>query len=234
MSRLRDVVLLIVWLLPASGAKNAMLRAVGHRVHATARARCSLVWRARTVEMGPGSRIGRFNVVKNVRLLRLGREASIGRMNLISAHPVYGRLYPSGASMTLGDHSYLTSRHSVDCSGPVTIGDFAAVAGHRTTILTHSVDVRTDAQLAHPVTIGPRSFVSTNCLIVGGAELPSSSLLAAGAVLARARTGGEPGLWAGVPARRVGEVEGSWFARAETHTHRVFVPETGETVEKAF
>ncbi|MBK5249137.1 MAG: hypothetical protein JJE50_06835 [Actinomycetales bacterium] len=234
MRRSKDVLLALAWLLPASPTKNAVLRALGHAVHPTARARSNLIWRVRSIEMGPASRIGRFNVVKNLRLLRLGREASIGRMNLISAHPVYGRLYPSGASTVLGQNAYITSRHSIDCSGPVTVEDFAAVAGHRTTILTHSVDLRTDAQVAHPVTVGARSFVSTNCLLVGGAALPAHSVLAAGAVLSRTRTAGEPGLWGGVPARRIGEIDGEWFTRSRTHTHRVHVPETGETVDEAF
>lgn len=234
MKKVRSIVIALVWLLPASTAKNALLRALGHNVHPGAIARSNVVWRVGSIEMAAGSRIGKLNVIKDVRLLKVGLDASIGKMNLISAHPIFAKLFPTGASLILEDHAYITSRHTVDCAARVTVGRYAAVAGHKTTILTHSIDLRTDSQSAAPVTIGERSFVATDCLILGGAELPARSVLAAGAVLSKTKTKGEPGLWGGVPAKRVGEVSGEWFSRSKTHTYRVHIPETDETVENAF
>lgn len=234
MSLVRDVLRLLVWLAPASGAKNAVLRLLGHEVAPGVHARTCLVWRVQRLRMAPGSRIGRLNVLKHLRSVELGAHASIGRMNLVSAHPVFARLDPAGACLVLGPHAKITSRHQLDCSARVSVGAFAAVAGHRTTILTHAVDLRRDAQVARPVVIGERSFVGTNCLLLGGAVLPVRSVLGAGAVLTRAGDDRRPGLWAGVPARYVQGIEGAWFDRSATHTRRVHLPATGLTVEQAF
>lgn len=208
-------------------------RALGHEVHPTAIARSCLVIRVGKVEMGPKSQMWRWNLIKNMRSVSIADHAAIGGLNLISAHPVYRRLYPDGAALTLGSHAKITSRHQLDCSGTVTIGGYASVAGHQTKILTHSVDVRRDAQVAHPVAIGAYSFVGARALLLGGAVLPDHSVLGAGSVLTRTRSAPERGLWAGVPATLRGPVEGKWFSRSATGTSRLYIPSTGETVEGA-
>ncbi|GAA3887032.1 hypothetical protein GCM10022381_31350 [Leifsonia kafniensis] len=223
----------LVWTLPAHPAKNALLRSLGHDIHPTARARSGLVLRVTAFQMGPGSRIGRFNLIKNLRLVSIGDHSSVGRLNVISAHPVYQKLYPDGAALIVGAHSFITSRHQLDCSGSVVLGSFSCIAGHETKILSHSIDVRRDVQVAHPVRIGDRSFVGARCLLLGGAVLPDRSVLGAGSVLTRTRQEQEPGLWAGVPATLRGPIDGDWFSRAATGTSRVYVPATGETIEDA-
>jgi acetyltransferase-like isoleucine patch superfamily enzyme len=233
MKKYRRLLVAFIWLLPASRTKNRMLAAVGHRVHPSAIARSNLVLGVTAFSMGEGSRIGRWNLIKDLRELSLGDGSMIGRLNVISSHPVYKRLYPDGAALVIGSHSFITSRHQFDCSGSLTLGDYSTIAGHQTRVLSHSIDVREDVQVAYPVRIGDRSFVGARCLILGGASLPSNSVLAAGSVLSRSREPGEPGLYAGVPAKHRGPVEGKWFTRSATGTSRVFIPATGETVEDA-
>ncbi len=230
----KSLITTMIWLGPASGIKNALLRRMGHDVHPTARARASLVWKVGVFRMAAGSRMGRFNLVKNMRSVELGTGASVGRMNLVSAHPVYIKLWESSARLRLENNATITSRHSLDCSGGVSIGRFAGLFGHRSTIMSHSIDLRRDAQTALPVEIGARSFVGTNCLILGGASLPERSVLGAGSVLVKRRTLDAPGLYAGVPAKRVGDVEGAWFERSSTHTKRVYIPDTDQIDEDAF
>lgn len=234
MSGVRDGLRTLTWLLPASPVKNALLRALGHRIHPTAIARSSVVLDVDMISMAPNSRIGRWNAIKGMKSIRLDESASIGRLNVITAHPVFGRLYAQGARLSLGSHSFITSRHRLDCSGSVNVGPYAGVAGHGSSILTHSIDLAKDAQAAYPVVIGSRSFVGTGCLLLGGAEMPENSVLAGGSVLPRSSKPREPGLWAGVPARHRGEVSGNWFTRTATSTRRVFVPDTGQIVEDAF
>ncbi|MFU8946824.1 acyltransferase [Mycetocola zhadangensis] len=113
------------------------------------------------------------------------------------------------------------------------IGAYAAFAGHDSRVLSHSVDLARDAQVAYPVIIGERSFVGTRSLLLGGAVLPPRSILAAGSVLTRRADVGEPGLWAGAPAKFKGPVNGAWFTRSRMSTSRVYVPETDQTVEDA-
>lgn len=229
--KIRDLLRLALWLLPASRVKNALLRRAGHRIHATAQARASLVWRVASFDMGPGSSFGSANVVKNMREIRLGRDTLLGRWNLISSHPSFVRYLPGGGALVLGDHAKITSRHQLDCSGSVTLGAFASIAGHQSRVMSHSVDLERDAQAAFPVVIGERAFVGTRVLILGGAVLPPRSVLGAGSVLTRARGVPEPGLWAGVPAKLRGAVSGAWFDRHETSTHDLWIPETDEIVK---
>ncbi|MCR2823964.1 acyltransferase [Microbacterium sp. zg.Y909] len=224
--------LLIIWVLPASGAKNALLRALGHAVDARATARSNLVWRVGRFTVAPDARVGRWNVFKNLREVRLGESAAIGRWNLFSAHPVFVRLLPDGASLRLDSHAKITSRHQLDCSGSVTLGAFASLAGHQSRVMSHSVDLAHDAQAAFPVRIGERSFVGTRVLILGGAVLPARSVLGAGSVLVRSRAADpEPGLWAGVPARHRGPVSGAWFDRERTSTGDVWLADTDTIVK---
>lgn len=234
MSRIADSLRSLVWLLPASRTKNRLLTRLGHPVDATATARCNLVRHVTLISLGPHSRIARWNVIKDLRSLTVADYATVGRLNVISAHPIYARLYPDGASLAVGEHAFITSHHHLDCSGSVTVEAFTSIAGRGTTVLTHSIDLRTDVQSAYPVVIGERSFVGTGCTILGGAVLPPRSVLGAGSVLPRSSHVREPGLWAGAPAQRRGDVSGEWFARTKTGTNRVYIPATGETVEDAF
>lgn len=234
MNQFKKAAQALVWLGPASRLKNWMLRGLGHHIHPTAIARSCLVINVSHFSMAAGSRIGRWNAIKNLLELSLETEATIGRFNTITANGVFARLYRDGARLTLAEHSYVTSRHRLDCSGSVHVGAFASVAGHSTTILTHSIDLRRDAQAAYPVIIGERSFLGTNCTLLGGAEMPPHSVLGAGSVLTRTRGQREPGLWAGVPATHRGPTAGLWFTRSVTGTRRVYIPATGETVENAF
>lgn len=229
----RELLRAAVWTLPASPLKNRLLRSMGHDVHPTAIARSCVVVRVDKVTMGPGSRMWRWNLIKNMRLVSIGEGASIGRLNVISSHPVYKRLYPDGAELTLDAHAKITSRHQLDCSGSVLIGEYSSMAGHQTRVLSHSVDVRRDVQVAHPIKIGARSFIGARCLLLGGAVLPERSVLGAGSVLTKTREVGESGLWAGVPATLRGPIDGKWFSRTATGTTRVYIPATGETVENA-
>lgn len=228
--KIRDLLRLAVWLLPAGAAKNRMLRTLGHRIHPRATAAPNLVWRVGSFTMGAGARLGPANVFKNVREVRLGDHTLVGRLNLFSSHPAFVRHLPGGAALTLDPHAKITSRHQLDCSGAITFRSFSSLAGHQSRILSHSVDLTRNAQSAFPVVIGERSFVGARVLILGGATLPARSVLGAGSVLARTRSEREPGLWAGVPAVHRGPVSGAWFDRTETSTHDLWIPQTDTIV----
>lgn len=54
---MRNLFRFLVWLLPASRGKNALLRLLGHEVSPDATARACAVWRVERLRMGPGSRM---------------------------------------------------------------------------------------------------------------------------------------------------------------------------------
>lgn len=231
---IRGLLRTVVWMLPASRTKNSLLRRLGHNIHPSARVAPNVVLHVKHFEVAAGGRVAPFNLIKHMTSISVSTGAHIGKMNVISAHPVYARLYEDGARLALDDNSYITSRHTLDCSGGMSVGELAAVAGRQTLVLTHSIDLGRDSQLAYPVVVGERSFVGARCVLLGGAVLPSRSVLAAGSVLTRNSSEQQSGVWAGAPATYRGAKEGRWFDRESMSTRRVYVPATGTMVEDAF
>jgi carbonic anhydrase/acetyltransferase-like protein (isoleucine patch superfamily) len=83
-----------------------------------------------------------------------------------------------------------------------------------------------NVQAAGRVTIGERSVVLTNCLVLKGAILPPQSLLIANSTLIRARkTNPAPGIYGGSPAEFIRsnplDDGGSWFERKESATTKL-------------
>ncbi|MGO8759778.1 MAG: acyltransferase [Terracidiphilus sp.] len=184
----------------------------GYAIDRTAHiSRFALVLPSR-LEMGPGSMIGPLTVCKGLEMLRLEECALIGPFNWITAFPIgtksrHFELDPERkAQLILGRHAAITNRHIVDCTDEVTIGAFSTLAGFRSQILTHSVDLRESRQRSKPVRIGHHSFVGTGCVLVGGSVLPDCSVLGAQSVLA-SRLEAPGYVYAGNPARAIKPIE---------------------------
>ncbi|SFA94699.1 acyltransferase [Cellulomonas marina] len=163
-----------------------------------------------------GSVIRSGNVFKGVDQLSIGEHAYIGSWNFFTAGAEFASTC-GPAKLTVRASASITGRHYFDCSGGVSIGAFSTIAGLRSTILSHGIDVTENEQRALPVTIGDYCLVGSNCTILAGAALPARSVLAAGAVLVRVsdRAVVPAGLYAGVPARLKGSTEGGYFSRTE-------------------
>ncbi|HEV2068627.1 MAG TPA: hypothetical protein VGR26_02395, partial [Acidimicrobiales bacterium] len=99
------------------------------------------------VHIGEGARLGHFNVFRNLRMLSVGDHAEIGQFNWFSAgQPFLEQGHGDIGNLRIGAHGAITSRHYVDCSGGVEIGDFALLAGVRSVVLTHFIDVVANRQ----------------------------------------------------------------------------------------
>ena len=216
----------LVWLLPSTALKNILLRMFGHDISRSARIGPVLALNVGTAVLREGATIAALNVFRSLRLLEMGAGATIGSFNMISAHPGYQALNPDVGSLIMGAGATITGRHNVDCSGLVRIGDMSAIAGQRTTILSHEIDTIANVQSAGRVIIGERSAVLTNCLLLKGAILPSCSLLTANSMLIRTRElNPAPGIYSGSPAQFIrsnpsddGE---SWFERTDSQTTKL-------------
>ncbi|OBF16546.1 hypothetical protein A5727_13485 [Mycobacterium sp. ACS4331] len=223
----------LVWLFPAGRLKNRLLGLFGHRVSASARIGPVLALNIGHADIGPDATIAALNTFRSLRLLKMGQGATIGSLNMISAHPAYQALHPAVGSMVMGEGAIVTSRHNIDCSGVVEIGDMAAVAGQRTTILTHEIDIMRNVQSAGRVAVGERSVVLTNSVVLKGAILPPRSLLIAHSMLARSlKLDPAPGVYGGSPAQfiRSNLTDGdTWFERRQSATTalRIDLPRDG-------
>jgi len=175
----------------------------------------------RRLEMGPRAFIGPLTVCKNLDLLRLEEYAFIGPLNWIFAFPLgtanpHFTLDPERkARLMVARHAAITGRHIIDCTDEVEIGAFTTVAGFRSQILTHSIDLGESRQRCKPVRIGHHCFVGTASVLLGGSVLPDCSGLGAHSLLVDAYE--TPGyLYGGVPAKPIKPIDpgAKYFSRA--------------------
>ena len=182
---------------------NAMF---GYTIHPTSRIGFAWVLPDRLI-MEAHSQIGAFTVCKGLRCLELKESAAIGRGNWISGFPAKKREHFSHQTdrrpeLIVGEHAAITSRHLIDCTNKVCIGAFSTLAGFRSQILTHSIDLQSNRQSSEPITIGEYTFIGTDCVLLGGSSLPSHSVLGAKSLLNK-RFSDSYWLYAGSPARPV-------------------------------
>lgn len=200
----RVVVQLMLVALPWPLRRPLLVACFGYRIDRTARIGLAWVYPARLV-MGPGSSIGHLTLCKGLAVVELGAHASIGRGNWITGFPAgdarhFAHCTERRPELHVHEHAAITNRHLIDCTDLVEIGAFTTFAGFRSQILTHSIDLVECRQSCRPVRIGRYCFVGTGCTLLGGAELPDYSVLAAMSLLNRAETAPHT-LYGGVPAR---------------------------------
>lgn len=206
-------------LLPQRAKLTVYRRLLGWQIAPDAVIKRSLIL-VDELHVGSGAFIGNLNVIKGARLVEIGDHAFVGHFNWITAEPVRGpklRHAERDPVLRLHHHAVITNRHFIDCGDTVEIGPFAALAGMRTTILTHTVDVARVRQQTRPVRIGERSVVWTHCVLLPGVRIPSFSMVRPGSVVMRpfAR---EYRAYGGVPAKPLGELphDLAFWARTET------------------
>ncbi|MBS0430337.1 MAG: acyltransferase [Proteobacteria bacterium] len=206
-------------LLPWRLRRLVMVHALGHDIAPSARIGLSLV-SVGQLTMGEGARIGHLTMIKGLARLSMGENGIVGNLNWISGfsagHPTHfaddtGR----DPSLVLGREAAITNRHLIDCTDRVSIGHHSTLAGFRTQILTHSIDIGRSVQRAQPVTIGAYCFVGTACVVLAGSVLPDCSVLGAGSVLNKAHAESYQ-LYAGTPATPVKAMprDATYFHRA--------------------
>ncbi len=217
---LKNLTMALSFALPWSARRRLLEKQFGFSIHPTSR--IGFAWIApRRLVMEANSRIGHLNFCKNVDLLHLGAGAMIGQLNWITG-------FPSGTSrhfahqtdrrpeLVLETHAAISSRHLVDCTARVRIGAFATIAGFRSQLLTHSIDLRAGRQSSEPIEIGEYCFVGTDSVLLGGSELPHHSVLGAKSLLNK-KLEAPFRLYAGVPAKAVKELpeDLQYFRRTE-------------------
>lgn len=199
---IRTCVIFSSLFLPQRLKRWLLTRAVGYEIHPSARIGISWV-NTHKLKMAKNSRIGRFNVIKSIDLLEMMEDAGIGSYNTITCASNKDASHDNdqnrSSSLLMREHSSITMWHLIDCNAKVTVGAFATIAGYRTQILTHSINIYSNRQESSPVSIGRYCFVGTRCILLGSAVLPDRCVLGAGSVLGKELE--KPGgLYAGAPA----------------------------------
>ncbi len=142
------------------------------------------------LSLAQAAKIGSLNVIKGLNQLQMAESSSIGNLNWISAFPLNtnslhfqheaGQRNPD---LVLGEHTAITNRHLLDCTNRIEIKRFTTFAGFKSTVLTHSIDLKECRQASKPITIGEYCFIGTGCILLGGTIIPDYSVLAAGSTI---------------------------------------------------
>ena len=200
----------IICLLPWPLKRYLLTKVYKYEIHRTARIGLSWIFPSALV-MDEGAAIGHFNVAVHLDQLSMAEHASISRGNWITGFSTAGNSrhfshQPQRRSvLSIGKHTAIVKNHHIDCTSQITIGDFTTIAGYQSQFLTHSIDVVNNRQDSHPIHIGDYCFVGTNCVLLGGASLPSRSVLGAKSLLNK-KFESEWKLYGGVPAKPVQDV----------------------------
>jgi len=206
-------------LLPWPLKRQLLQRLFCYRLASTARIGLAWVY-PRQLSMAAGSRIDHFTVAVNLDSLQMGEEASIGRSNWITGFPTgtgadhFSHQPERRAELRLGEHAAITKHHHIDCTNRIDIGPFTTLAGYRSQLLSHSIDLHNNRQHSEPIVIGAYCFVGSNCVILGGSVLPDHCVLGALSLLNKALS--DPWcLYAGQPAslRKPIDPDASYFHR---------------------
>ena len=155
----------------------------------------------------------------------MGEGSSIGNLNQITSFPGYDPTYFAHEhdrlpELIIDSHACITERHVIDCTNCVRIAKFATVAGYRSQILTHSIELYRNRQESKPVSIGAYCFVGTGSILLGGSTLPDYTILGAGSLLNKAYSESYY-LYAGNPAKPIKALpqDTGYFRRATGAVH---------------
>lgn len=174
---------------------------------------------ASKVSLGKNARIGSLTIIRNLGELDMADNALIGSFNWIHGYvsDQHFLAFPNRVSrLRMCRNSALTARHIVDCTDEVLIGEFATVAGHRSQILTHGIDMLRGNQACAPVHIGRYSFVGTACILTKGVVVPDYSVVGAGSNFTKSSGSEEYALYGGNPAQLLRKLEptSAYFTRS--------------------
>lgn len=170
--------------------------------------------------MKANTRIDHFCVAIHLDLISLAENSTIGRGNWITGLSTQDKSVffkhqeNRKAELIIGESTGITKNHHIDCTNTITIGSFSTIAGYNSQLLTHSIDLHENRQHSSAIVIGDYTFVGTNVVILGGAVLPSYSVLAAKSLLNKTYSE-EYRIYGGVPAKPISEIskDAGYFKR---------------------
>ncbi len=182
-------------------------------IHGAAKIGFSYVEAGR-IEMGEGARIGNFNFIRNVELLRIGRNSDLGSANRVGGIPMGSTLHFSNErerfpALVIGDETKVGNFHYFDCCNTIKIGSYSTIAGIHSAFFTHGISLERCRQESAPIVIGNYCRVATCSVVLKGGRLPDGSTLAANSTLHKSYDE-KYMLYSGVPAKPIKAFDPSW------------------------
>jgi acetyltransferase-like isoleucine patch superfamily enzyme len=215
------IIKILITLLPWSIRRLLLQKLYGFEIHSTARIGMAWIFPKKLI-MLENTRIDHFTIAINLDLIKMDKNATIGRNNWITGFPTdlntlhFKHQSDRKALLTIGESSAITKKHHFDCTNSIVIGKFCTIAGYDSQFLTHSINVFENLQDSASITIGDYTFIGTNCIVLGGSNLPSHSILGAKSLLNKSFKL-EWKLYGGVPSKEISDIPKSakYFSRTE-------------------
>lgn len=206
MAKLRILLQVIAMALPWTLRRRVLNAVFGFEIHPTAHIGKSILL-CKKLLMAEHSSIGSGNFAQGLEEIRLDAHSAIGNLNWISAYPLgqtrYFSKFPNRMpKLHLHEHALLINRNLIDCTDSVIFGPFSGIAGNRSQVLTHSIDLGTTNQSCAPVVLGKYCFVGGGSMILKGVDIADYTVVMAGSVVSRSQKESYE-LLAGVPATSV-------------------------------
>lgn len=199
------LVKLIICVLPWKLKRFCLIKIFNFEIDKTARIGFSWIYPTKLI-MKKYASINHLSVAIHLDTIEIKECSSIGRGNWITGFSTISKskhfAHQKGersASLIIGIHSAITKNHHLDCTSQIFIGNFSTIAGYDSQLLTHSINIIKGIQDSSPIIIGDYCFIGTNCTILGGANLPSYSVLGAKSLLNK-KYSQTHNLYGGVPA----------------------------------
>lgn len=108
-------------------------------------------------------------------------------------------------NIKIGSDTYIASGVVINASALVTIGNEVMI-GHSVIVVSGNHSLKSDSyrfgpMVREPISIEYGSWIGANVTILSGSKIPRSTLIAANSVVNK--TLGEPGVYAGLPAKLI-------------------------------
>lgn len=207
---MKRILSFIIVLLPWKLKRILLVKFWKYDIHPNAKIGFSYIF-PKMLIMKENSRIGHLNVAIHLDGIEICENSSIGRSNWITG-------FPSGTNsrhfnfdnsrkseLIIGEESAITKNHHLDCTNTILIGRYVTIAGYHSQFLTHSIDIDHGRQDSKAIVIGDYCFVGTNCVVLGGSNLPPRSVLGAKSLLNKIFED-EYTLYGGVPAKNISAI----------------------------
>jgi acetyltransferase-like isoleucine patch superfamily enzyme len=202
--RMRLAIAAAIALVPFGAARIALYRRLlGYDIAAGCRIGMLNLIACRSLRLGPGSVIGRGNLVKGDFDLVAGARLFIGNLNVLTCPWRLADRDPArgyGTRIAFGDDCLVNDRHYLDGHGRITVGDGSWIAGRDSQLYTHGIGVD-DRDIA----IGRGCFIGSAARFAPGSGVGDRIVVGIGSVVVE-RIEAEAALVAGFPARAVRDI----------------------------
>lgn len=156
-----------------------------------------------SLKLKKGALINKFNRLKNINKLELGKEAMIFSWNFVSGIPKksnHKSLDFKNQNLSLGNTSALLRKNYIDLVDEIIIGNNVVFGGNGSEIWTHGFDTKRNF-LKGKIKFGNNIFVGSKCIFTKGIEITDNIVIAPGSVIYKSIL--EPGIYSTNEIRKI-------------------------------